>query len=683
MSHYSTEVIRNVALAGPSGAGKSSLFELLLSRMSTGGSPGGGKRGTVGDAGSFERTFQHTCTSSLAGLVYDGHHINLLDTPGYPDFIGRTLAILPAVETVAVVINAHEPVSIVAERIMAWSKHRGMDRMIIVNQIDHPDADPNRCLTDLRDRFGPECLPLNLPAGKGTRVEDCYFAPDRLAVTDFSSVEAAHRALIDQVVEVDEALMTLYLEQGQDLDAGQLHAPFEQALCEGHLFPVCFVSARTGAGVDQLLRVVADLMPNPSESNPPLFVRGSGDDVVPVAVTPDPAAHVLAHVFKVIIDPFAGRTSLFRVHQGTLKRDSQLFVGDGRKPVRIAHLLRSHGREWVETDCAVPGDICAVTKLDDLHFDAVLHDSHEEDHIHLKSVAFPAPMFGLAIRARSRNDEQRLSDVLAKLTAEDPSLAVEHNVALNETILRGLGELHLRATLETMRERFHLEVDTSPPRIAYRETVASAAEGHYRHKKQTGGSGQFGEVHLKVRPLDRGAGFRFVDEVVGGAIPRQYIPAVEKGVREVLHTGVLAGFPLVDVEVTVYDGKHHPVDSKEVAFVMAGKKAFIEAVRQAQPVLLEPIVEVHVTAPNGSVGDITADLSGKRGRISKSTTLNGGMVEIQGQVPLSELDNYQTRIKSLTAGDGFFTMEFRQYDPVPVRLQQQLASSYKPVEVEA
>ena len=309
----------------------------------------------------------------------------------------------------------------------------------------------------------------------------------------------------------------------------------------------------------------------------------------------------------------------------------------------------------------------------------MLHDSHEEDEIHPVALKLPAPMFGLAIETKTRGDEQKLSDALHKLSAEDPCFVVEHNASLNETVIRGLGDLHLRMVLEKMSQRYNVEVEARPPKIAYRETIRKAAEGHCRHKKQTGGAGQFGEVYLRVEPLERGTGFEFVNKIAGGVIPHQFIPAVEKGVRQVLETGAVAGYPLQDVRVTVHDGKYHAVDSKEVAFVAAGKKAFLDAIEKANPIVLEPVVDIHVTVPQGNMGDITGDLSSKRGRISGTSTGSGGMLTVSGQVPLSELDSYQSELKSVTGGAGSYSMEFSRYDPVPPMIQKQLASEFRPV----
>jgi elongation factor G len=491
-------------------------------------------------------------------------------------------------------------------------------------------------------------------------------------------VADAHTAIVDQVVELDEKLMEIYLEQGEELSPEQLHDPFERALREGHLVPVCFVSAATGAGVDQLLEVFAKLMPNPTEGNPPRFLRGEGEQAQPIEIVPDPGLHALAHVFKVSIDPFMGRLGVFRIHQGTVTKDSQLFIGDGRKPFKVGHLLRLQGKDHSEIPAGVPGDICAVAKVDEIQFDSVLHDSHDEDHIHLQSIRFPEPMHGLAIETRNRGDEQKISDALNKLRAEDRSFIIEHNASLNETVLRGLGELHLRMILEKLKDRYNVEVSTRPPRIPYRETITAKAEGHHRHKKQTGGAGQFGEVFLKVEPLPRGGGFEYVDDVVGGAIPRQFIPAVEKGIRQALGEGPIAGYPVHDVRVRVYDGKHHPVDSKEVAFVTAGKKAFLDAFRNAKPVVLEPMVETAITAPSTAIGDITADLSGRRGRINNTTVLAGGRTTITALVPLSELENYQSKLRSMTGGEGSYSISLSHYDPVPARTQKELSDAYKP-----
>jgi len=549
-----------------------------------------------------------------------------------------------------------------------------MDRLIVINKIDAAEVDLPGLLAQIQATFGKECLPINLPDAGATKVVDCFF--NREGHSDFGSVDAAHRALVEQVVDVDEALLDRYLNDG-DVDPAELHAPLEQALREGHLIPVCFVSARSGAGVAELLDIIVKQLPNPTEANPPDFLKGEGEAAVPIQAKPDPSLHVLAHVFKVTVDPFVGRMGIFRVHQGTVTKDSQLYIGDGRKPFKVGRLIMLQGKDTVEVSSAMPGDIVAVAKVDEIHFDAVLHDAAEDDHIHLKPLDFPKPVHGLAIEPKRHGDEQRMWEIMTKLVDEDPCLKVEHVANTNETIVYGLGELHLRVLMDRLRDGYKFEVNTRPPRIAYRETIAGKAEGHHRHKKQTGGAGQFGEVFLRIEPLPRGGGFEFLDQVKGGTIPYQFIPAVEKGVREVLAQGAVAGYPVVDVRVIVYDGKHHSVDSKEIAFVTAGRKAFMAAIREARPIVLEPIVHAEITAPDTAMGDITGDLSAKRGLVTGSANGAPGVMIIRGQVPMSELSGYQSRLNAMTSGQGRYSIELSHYEAVPPNIQQQLMSQYK------
>ena len=383
-------------------------------------------------------------------------------------------------------------------------------------------------------------------------------------------------------------------------------------------------------------------------------------------------------MFKIVNDPFVGKLGIFRVYQGTVKKDTQLFVDDGKKPFKVAHLFKLKGKDHVEVAQAIPGDIAAVAKIDELHFDAVLHDSHDQDQIHLAPLAFPKPMFGLAIDAARKGQEQKLATALHRLAEEDPCFHVEHEIETNETVIRGLSDLHLRINLDRLKDRYGVEVSSRPPRIAYRETISAQAEGHHRHKKQTGGAGQFGEVFLRIEPLPRGGGFEFVDAVKGGTIPGQFLPAVEKGVRQVLQGGALAGYPIQDVRVTVYDGKHHAVDSKEVAFVAAGKKAFLDAIGKARPQVLEPIVDLEVNAPEQHMGDISGGLASKRARISGTDSVRGGEIVVKAQVPLSELEGYAAELKSVTAGKGRYRLDFSHYEPVPGNVQQRLVEAYKP-----
>ena len=676
MSRYTTQAIRSVALVGHGAVGKTSLAEALL--FATGAIPAKGsiERGTtVCDFEPQEKEAGHSLNSAVVNFAYEDTHIHLIDTAGYPDFSGQSIAALAGVDTALVVINAQTGIELMTERMMQYAADRKLARMIVVNKIDADNIDLPALLNDIRDTFGKQCLVLDLPAHDAADVIEVLEHDS--GDTDFDSVAEAHRALIDQLVEEDEELLMQYLEDGADPSTSDLHAPFEKALREGHLIPVLFTSAKTGAGIKELLHVLASLAPNPTESNPPPFYKGELGNAEPFHAEPDASKHVLAHVFKVISDPYMGKISVFRVHQGTVKKDMQLFVGDSKRAFKAAHLYQLQGKATVEVDELLPGDIGAVAKIDDIEFDSVLHDSHDEDHIHLAPLEFPKPMAGLAVETKKKGDEQRLFEILAKLASEDPTFVIERHPSSNETVIRGLGEIHLKSKLDKMFNQYKLEVDTKPPRIPYRETITGTAEGICRHKKQSGGAGQFGEVHLRVEPKGRGEGFEFVDAIKGGVIPGVFMPAVEKGVRQALADGIVAGYAVEDVKVTVFDGKTHPVDGKEVAFVAAGKKATNEAIRNAQPIILEPIVNIEIVVPQNHIGDMAGDLSSRRGHVTGTGEKAHGMAIVSGEVPLAEISDYQSRLKSLTGGQGSYTVEFSHYAAVPMHVQQQLASKFE------
>jgi elongation factor G len=689
MPSYTTADIRNVLVSGPGGAGKTSLIDALLhsAKMT-------GRKGAVADGSSFsdfekeEKEHGHSIYPKVLHIDHQGKRINLIDTPGSPDLLGHAIACMAAVETVAVVLNAQSGTDVMSRRMMELAKQRNLPRAIVVNKIDLPELDLEALVARIRDSFGPECLPVNLPCKGAKAVVECLLNTE--GESDFDTVKRCHAAMLDQIVEMDENLMEKYLG-GEEPDYTALHGAFEKAMDEGHVVPILFTDSRNDVGVAELLDFMARWFPSPVEGNPRAFVAGEGahdgENERPFTYVPDAAKPLLAHVFRVATDPFVGKLAIFRVHQGRCSGQSQVYIGHNKKPVKLGHVFHLQGKEHKEADLVIAGDIGAVAKIEEIHFNDVLHDDHALDNVHATPLGFPEPMFALAVTPKARGDEQKISQALSKIAEEDPTFRYQMDRQTHELVINGLGELHLRLILERMKNRGNLQVDTKPPKIAYRETIIQMAEGHYRHKKQTGGAGQFGEVFLRVEPLPEdsparrsngGDGVEIVNEVFGGTIPGQFIPAVEKGINDVITTGAIAGYPLQDVRIAITDGKHHPVDSKEVAFRTAGKFAFIDAVQKARPAVLEPIVNMEVTVPEQHVGTITGDLSGKRGRIMGQDFVGGGMAVVKAQAPLAEVMQYQSQLKSVTGGQGSFAMTLSHYEPVPPQIQQQIIAQYKP-----
>ena len=677
MSNYATENIRTVALVGHGGSGKTSLVEAMLVRSGALAELGSVEKGnTVCDNDPQEKQVGHSLRMAVAHIDtampdLTPVRIHVIDTPGYPDYVGQSLAALDAVKSVAVVVDATKGIELMTRRMMQWAKERNLCRMIVVNKIDAPDVNCEKILEELREAFGDGVLPINLPTKGYTRVIDCFDKDEGEA--DFMSVSEVHRAFIERVVEVDDETMEKYLEEG-DADPSTLHAPITKALREHHIIPVCFTSAKKLIGIRDCMKVIIRHMPSPEEANVSLFKNPDHELHV---TSPKNDLPVLAHVFKVVSDPFVGKIGVFRVHQGRIKPGTILYVNDNKKPIKVVRPLILQGKDTEEVDELHSGDIGALNKIEELTYGCVLHSDPNDSDLHMSHLSFPKPMYGLAIAPARRGDEGRMSDVVGKMLAEDPTLAMDHDVVLNETVLRGLTEMHLRTVLQRMKDQFKLEVTTAIPSVPYRETISANAEGHARHKKQTGGAGQFGEVYLKVEPLPRGAGFEFVDQVKGGAIPYNLIPAVEKGVREVLQTGFVAGYPIEDIRVIVYDGKSHPVDSKEVAFVAAGRKALLDALPNAKPTVLEPIVQLEISAPDAAMGDITGELASRRGQVIGTENLAGGIIEITATAPLSELDDFASRLTAMTQGAGSFSMDLASYQPVPAQKQAELASKFQ------
>ncbi|MSR18835.1 MAG: elongation factor G [Phycisphaerales bacterium] len=676
MPAYTTKNIRNLAIVGAAASGKTTLIEALL--HAAGAIP---KMGCPVDGTSqcgcdpISKHFQITTDTSIVHADFLGAHLNLIDTPGSLDLIGGAISVFPAVETVVLVIDAHAGVQTATRRLMAVAKERNLPTMIVVNKIDAVQ-DEELLLAAIQEEFGEVCQPLDLPAEHGKRVIDCF--DNDTGTSDLGEVKQFHDRIVDQVVEVDESLMEEFLGSGK-IDPARLHDPFERALRERHLIPICFVSAKQGTGIKELLQDIVKLCPSPLEGNPRPFEYEDGGETKQFRPSMDVNASLVAHVFKMTTDPYAGRLAFFKVHQGSIGPGATPRLDDGSKPIRVAHVFSVMGSHHKEVDKLIAGDIGAVSKIEEIHRGSIMHTGDVSGQLHLRPLPLPRPMFGLAIEAATRAAEGKLGEALHKLLAEDGTLVTDYVRATHELVLRGLGELHLRVKLYTLKERFGVEVTTHPPKVAYKETITAKAEGHYRHKKQSGGAGQFGEVYLRVEPLaDHGADIEFVDDTFGGSVPRQYLPAIEKGVRQVLMDGAIAGYPLGGIRVSVYDGKYHAVDSKEVAFTIAGRMAFIDAVKKAKPVLLEPLVNLEICIPVASIGAVVADLSGRRSRVQGTETLAGDLAVIRATAPLSELTTYSGTLKSITAGTGSYTMEFSHEEPAPASVQAEHVAAFKP-----
>jgi elongation factor G len=681
-SSYRPTEIRNIVLLGHGGAGKTTLAEAMLHRCGV-----ITRMGSVDDANTtsdFEpeaKQHKHSTSSTLLFATHQGREINLIDTPGYPDFIGQALAALPAVETAVIVVNAEVGIETNTRRLYMAAGELGLARMFVINKIDKVrDIGQLEGLVEaLKESFGPELHCINLPKDYGRDVVDCFDA-DR-GSADFGDVRAIHQEMVESVVEVDDAEMEKYLS-GEQIPLDELRACFVKAMNAGHVVPILFTAAKGEVGVDDLLHILVEEAPSPANGRAKRLRRGEDGEAVEVACDVDKP--LLAHVFKVTTDPYVGKLAMLRILQGKMDSNTLFVCGEEKKAHKTGHVLKVEGRDHPElATVAYAGDIVALAKVEDIHVDQIAHEPGAPNAWKPLVPKYPTPMYALAIEPRARGDEGKISGALHKLAEEDPTFTFTHDPQTHEMVIHGVGELHLRVMLEKMKNRFNLEVTTKPPRIAYRETITAPAEGHYRHKKQTGGAGQFGEVFLRVEPLDRGKGFEFVNDVFGGSIPSQYIPSVEKGVHDVLSGGAIAGYPVQDIKVVVTDGKHHPVDSKDIAFRTAGKYALRDAITKARPALLEPVVDMEITVPEKHVGDITGDLNGRRGRVNGVDAMTGGMAVIRATAPLSEVMTYNNQLRSVTSGQGSFVMEFSHYDVVPPNAQAKIIAAYKPREEEA
>ena len=665
---YPSAKIRNVALVGHGGSGKTSVAEALL--FVTGAIPRMGRTedgNTVSDFDPEEARRGISVSMAMAPFEHEDTKVNVLDTPGYADFVGDVAAALRAADLAVFVVSAVEGVEVQTE--MAWrlAEQAKIPRGVFVNKLDRERASFSRTLDDLKAKFGAGVAPLELPIGEEGSFQGVVDLLTDTAVTyegttgkgaegtipdDMEGEEhSVHDALVEGIVVADDDLMERYLAD-ESIEVKELEQALAKGIAEATVFPVLCGSATKLIGVDRLASFIVHEAPPPAAAS-------------------DGSAPPVAFVFKTIVDPYVGRVNLFKVLQGTIKSDASLLNNRTVSEERLHQLAVMRGKEQESTSEVPAGDIAAVAKLNDTSTGDVLGARGTD--VEVDPFEPPKPVLPIAIRPKSKSDADKLANALHRLLDEDPALRLERNAETKQTLLWGMGETHLSIARERLHRKLGVEVETDDVEVAYRETITGSSEAEGKYKKQTGGHGQFGVAFVRVEPQERGAGFEFVDEIVGGAIPRQFIPAVEKGVIEAMENGGVFGYPVVDVKVTCFDGKYHSVDSSEMSFKMAGSIGFKEAMAKANPILLEPISELVVTAPEQYQGDLMGDLNSKRGRIQGSGAVGHGEMEIVAQVPTSEVLRYAIDLRSITAGRGRFEVSHSHYDPVPSHLVDRIA----------
>jgi elongation factor G len=708
MAKYRVEDIRDIALLGHGAAGKTSLADALLFKAGAVDRRGTVEEGTsVSDYDEEEKKRHFSVDTSVLHLEHKGKKIYLLDTPGYPDFVGAALAALDAAETAVIVIAAPSGIEVNTRRMFTEAGRRGLARMLVINKMDADNIRFDALLDQIRETFGKGCVLLNAPIGVGSAfsgVVSVLNPPQPTPAGCLVDVTQARSKLVDAIVESDDALMEKYLLEGA-VSTEELVAALPKALAAGTVIPIFCTSAKKDKdiGVSELLDSLSAYALSPVQGRRRSAVKGQGDKAAQVALEPSEPAEFVGQVFKTLSDKFVGNLSFFRVYSGKLTAEQPLVNARTGKSSRTGGLLLMQGKQQKPVPEAIAGDIVAVAKVEDLHIgDTVAAGANPP---RLAKPAFPTPMFGLAVEPKARGDEQKISGSLGKIADEDPTFLVTRDNQTKELVVTGMSQLHLDVIQNRLKRRFDLEVVTKEPKIPYRETVTANSEAMHRHKKQSGGRGQFGEVHLRIFPLPRditgeeqlteqfankerfekmrsvhydpGHNFAFIDSIVGGTIPNQFVPAVEKGCKEVLERGALAGYHIQDVAVEVFFGKDHPVDSSEAAFKTAGRVAFKNAFLAARPVLLEPIVNLEVTVPSKYTGSILGDLNTKRARIENQDSLPGDLAVIMAKVPLAEVTRYAAQLGSITQGQGSYTMEFSHYDQVPGNVQQQIVGKAK------
>ena len=682
MKAYSSDKIRNIALMGHSGSGKTILAEAMIHVTGATNRMGRIEDGTtVSDWDEEEINRSQSINTSLIPCEWAGHKINVLDTPGYPDFIGDVISGLHVSEAGMIVLDAVSGIEVGTE--LAWQQleQSGKPRFIFINKMDRDNANFQRVLDSLNNTFGGKFVPILLPIGAGSDFKGVASVIEGKAYMqggDKSSpfpedvqeaIEESKLALVEAAAETDDELLMKYLE-GEDLTPGEVETGLKIAIADGTIVPVFCGSATELIGIRSTMHKIIGLVPSPVEAAPyPAIIDGEEGELAGAA-----DGSTAALVFKTIADPYVGRITLFRTFNGTVKSDSRLYNVEKRTEERMGHIFTLQGKEQIQVESVPAGDIAAAAKLNVTATGDTL--AEKGSNILIPPPQFPNPLYSVAIKPLSQSDSTKIGSALSRLVEEDPTLKWYNDTSIHQLILSGMGDVHITVAVNRLKNKFGVHVKTDMPKVPYRETVSRTASAMHRHKKQTGGAGQFGEVHMRVEPTDRDKDLEYVWEVFGGAISSTFMPSIEKGIRQVLKGGVLAGYPVVGVKVAVYDGKEHPVDSKDVAFQVAGREAFKKAFQEASPIFLEPIYRVEVTVPEEYMGDILSDLNTRRARVQGMDTARGKSIII-AEVPYAELLRYANDLRSITQGRGIYSIEFLRYDPVPQHLAQAIIDAHK------
>ncbi len=677
MPSFNAKDIRNIILLGHPGSGKTSLAEALI--YSAGAIPRMGKVNdgtTVSDYNEDEKEKKHSASTSLMSFQYDSKKINVIDIPGYTDFAGEMIGGLRAADACIVVVNATGGIEIGTERSYRMAMEKGVPCIFFINLLDKEHSDYDRCFDDIKKKFRKHCVAVDVPVGKESTLKDVVNIVNRKGLDTLSDSDKAHAKMLadelaEAVAETDDALLEKYLDKGE-LSLDELDKAFKKAVINGDVTPILCGSATRGIGIKELLDIIANYLPSPADRPSAEAVKQDTAEKVPVGMNADGLFSGL--VFKTLSDPFLGQISIFKVFSGKLQSNGVFYNVNKGAREKIGAIFSLLGKTQISMDSVRAGDIACVAKLKDTQTGDSITD--EKNQIKFEDIQFPEPAISFSLKPKTRADEDKISNAIHKISAEDPTFKVTRDEQTKEMIVSGMGDMHIGMMLNRMKMRYGVQVDIGTPKVAYKETILGKGDAQYRHKKQTGGAGQFAEVWLRVEPMQRGSGFEFVNDVVGGAIPRPFVVSCEKGVKTALGSGPLAGFPVVDVKAIVYDGKTHPVDSKDIAFQTAARHAFQESMLKAKPVLLEPIMDVEIVVPDEFMGDITGSLNSRRGRVMGMEPSDGSQL-IKAKVPLEEMYKYVNELKSITGGRGTYTMTFSHHEIVPPNLAQTITEKAK------